>query len=309
MRPGIIKAVHNHMKKNKDSYFLTGDLGFSVLEELQKEFPTRVINMGVAEQNMIGVASGLALSGKKVFVYSIVPFVTMRCYEQIRNDICYHNLDVMIIGLGGGLSYGVLSATHFALEDFAIMRPLPHMNIFSPSDEMEAVLGMEALLNRQGPVYVRVGKKSEPTVYEKPFSFTFGKANIYSESKRDNIVIFATGPILSEVVKAIPLLEKQGIMPTVVDVHTVKPIDAKLIERISAGKTLAVSVEEHYRIGGFGSAVAEVLSQVVGSPRLLIIGTDDRFIKELGNHDYLRETFGLSASGLTDQIVKAFKKE
>lgn len=293
------------MKKNKNSYFLTGDLGFSVLEDLQKEFPTRVINMGVAEQNMIGVASGLALSGKKVFVYSIIPFVTMRCYEQIRNDICYHNLDVMLIGLGGGLSYGVLSATHFALEDIAIMRPLPNMSIFAPSDETEAVLGMEKLLKGKGPIYVRVGKKSEPVIYNKPFPFTFGKGHKFASSGKDNICIFATGPILSEVVKAIPLLLKKGLSPTVIDIHTVKPLDKKIIEKSIRGKKLVITVEEHNRIGGMGSAVAEVMAQISDSPRLLIIGTDDKFIKELGTHDYLRSVFGLSATGITSQILKA----
>src|SRR3989338_7258901 len=166
MRPGIIKAVHQHMRKNKDSYFLTGDLGFSVLENLQKEFPTRVINMGVAEQNMIGVASGLALSGKKVFVYSIIPFVTMRCYEQIRDDACYHNLNIKIIGVGSGLSYGVLGSTHFALEDIGIMRCLPNMTVISPADPVEAELATKKIFIHPGPVYLRLGKKGEPTIYK-----------------------------------------------------------------------------------------------------------------------------------------------
>src|SRR3989338_11081770 len=131
MRSGIIKEIHNLMRKDENIYFLTGDLGYNVIEEIQKEFPKRFINMGVAEQNMMGVAAGLALSGKKVFVYSIIPFVTMRCYEQVRNDICYHNLDITILGVGAGLSYGILSSTHFALEDIALFRPLPNMAIFS----------------------------------------------------------------------------------------------------------------------------------------------------------------------------------
>lgn len=306
MRPGVITAIHDHMKKNKNSYFLTGDLGYSVLEGLQKDFPDRVINMGVAEQNMIGVASGLALHGNKVFVYSIIPFITMRCFEQIRDDICYHNLDVMIIGLGAGLSYGVLSATHFALEDVGIMRPLPNMSIFSPSDEYEAVAGVKALLKRNHPVYVRIGKKVEPTVFDRPYNFTFGKGHKVIHG--DDIVIFASGPILSEVVAAATLLEKNGISACVVDIHTIKPLDAEIIRKEARGKKLAVSVDEHNILGGLGSAVAEVIAQSADTPPLHIIGTEDRFIKELGNHDYLRSVFQLDAKGLSKRIARAYHK-
>jgi len=131
MRAAILKEVYNQMKQNKDTYFLTGDLGFHSLEEIEREFRERFINAGVAEQNMIGIAAGLALSGKKVFVYSIIPFLLMRCFEQIRDDICFHDLNITLLGIGAGLAYGVLGGTHFALEDVAILRSLPNIGIFS----------------------------------------------------------------------------------------------------------------------------------------------------------------------------------
>lgn len=302
MRTGIIKNIHEFMRRDKNIYFLTGDLGYSVLEAMQEDFPKRVINVGVAEQNMMSLATGLALSGKKVYVYSIIPFVTMRCYEQIRDDICYNNVDVTILGVGAGLSYGVLSATHFALEDIAILRPLPNLSIFSPADETEAVLGVRYLYTQKTPSYVRIGKKKEKVVYEKPYRFRFGKGTVISKGK--DITVFATGPIISEVIQAVSYLsEKKGIKATVVDIHTIKPLDSKLIARESKNKKMVFTVEEHAKIGGLGSAVAEVLSGYKDAPILKIIGTQDRFIHEVGSQKYLRETVGLSP----DRIAKTIE--
>src|SRR3990167_2730941 len=234
MRSGIIKEIHNLMRKDENIYFLTGDLGYNVLEEMQKEFPKRVINMGVAEQNMMGVATGLALSGKKVYVYSIIPFVTMRCYEQVRNDICYNNADVTILGVGSGLSYGILSATHFALEDVAIIRALPNISIFSPADEIEAVLGVKELYKQKKPVYFRIGKKEEPVIYDKVYDLKIGKGNILTEG--DDITIISTGTIMSEVLKAVEMLQKKDIKATVINIHTIKPLDKNLIVQESKFK-------------------------------------------------------------------------
>src|SRR3989344_1364145 len=223
MRSGIIKTIHELMREDENIYFLTGDLGYNVLEEMQKEFPKRVINMGVAEQNMMGVATGLALSGKKVYVYSIIPFVTMRCYEQVRNDICYNNADVTILGVGSGLSYGILSATHFALEDIAIMRALPSMVVFSPADETEAVLGVKELYKQKKPAYIRIGKKEEPKIYNSSYDLKIGKGNILVEGS--DIVIFSTGTIMSEVLKAVEILREKDIKASVINIHTIKPLD------------------------------------------------------------------------------------
>lgn len=305
MRTVIIEEIYNLMKKNKNIYFVTGDLGFSVVEKIEKDFPKQFINMGVAEQNMMGVAAGLALSGKKVFVYSIIPFVTTRCYEQVRNDICYHNLDVTILGVGAGLSYGILSSTHFALEDIAIFRPLPNMSIFSPSDETEAKLGMHFIKKYNRPLYFRIGKKVEPIVFKKPYNFIFGKAHVIKKGK--DVAIFATGPILHEVLEAIALLEQKGINPTLIDIHTIKPIDEKTIITNSKGKKLVVTVEEHGLIGGLGSAVAEILSTQKYMPQLKRIGTSDEFIKITGSHQFLREYVGLTSKHIAASIMTAIK--
>src|SRR3989338_7483124 len=159
MRVTIVNKIYNFIKKNKNVYFLTGDLGYTALEQIEKDFPTRLINVGIAEQNMTGIAAGLALSGKKVYIYSIISFLIMRCYEQIRDDLCYQDLDVTLLGIGGGLSYGYLGSTHFALEDIAIMRVLPNMSIFSPADEIEAVLGVKKLYKYRHPLYLSIVKR------------------------------------------------------------------------------------------------------------------------------------------------------
>jgi len=294
------------MRKNKNIYFLAGDLGYSVLEEMQNEFPERVINIGVAEQNMTGIAAGLALSGNKVYVYSIIPFVTMRCFEQIRNDICFHNLDVTILGAGAGLMYGILSATHFALEDVSIMRSLINMTVFCPADEAEAVLGMKYLQRSKHPAYVRVGKRTEPIIYEKSFPFTFGKAHVIK--KGPDIVIFSAGPLLYNVLLVDRELEKKNIHATIVDMHTIKPLDEAAVRKLSKGKKMVFTVEEHSKFGGLGSAVAEVIAAEKNAPPLGIIAADEKYPKRIGGHEYLRNEYGLSVEKIVLKITTSLKK-
>lgn len=301
MRTAVIEKIYSLMKRDKTVYFLTGDLGFSVLESIERDFPNRFINMGVAEQNMMGVAAGLALSGKKVFVYSIIPFATMRCYEQIRDDICYNNANVTIIGVGSGLSYGVLGCTHFALEDVAILRCLPNMTIVSPADAIEASLAIRAIYSLSTPVYLRIGKKGEPTVYQKPYAFKLGKG--VTLTRGDDIAIFATGSILKNVLEAGTILkEKHHIFSSIVNLHTIKPLDVKLIVHMSKGKKAIFTVEEHGQIGGLGSAVAEIISQYDTMPPLTRIGTPDTFIKHIGSQTYLREKLSLLPGGIAKTI-------
>ena len=303
MRTGVVQHIHDYMRKDHNSYFLVGDLGYHVVEDVEKEFPERFINVGVAEQNMIGIAAGLALAGNKVFVYSIIPFVTMRCYEQIRDDLCYHDLDVVLIGAGAGLSYGILSATHFALEDVAILRVLPNMVVFSPADETEAVLGMKAITKQKHPTYVRIGKRTEPTIYEKPYKFKLGKVKVLQDGQ--DITIFASGPIIDEVIQTVRLLEKKmSISICLVNIHTIKPLDEKTILLKANGKKIIFTVEEHGKIGGLGSAVSEVLAEKGLKTKVIRIGTVDEFVKKIGSQPYLRKALHLDAQGIFMQMKK-----
>lgn len=302
MRTGIITKIHELMQKNSNIYFLTGDLGYNTLEDIEQDFPKRFINTGVAEQNMLGIAAGLALSGKKVFVYSIIPFLTMRCYEQIRNDVCYHDLDVTLLGVGSGLSYGILSNTHFALEDFAILQPLPNMTIFSPADEMEAILGLQYLINFHHPVYIRIGGRQEPVIYPKPYDFKFGKGTIIRKGK--DAAIFATGVILGEVIKAADLLLKnKKIKSSVIDIHTLKPIDKELIISKSKGVKAVFTVEEHGITGGLGSIVSEIIAENTLKVKIVRIGTQNEIIKTVGTRSYLLRALGLDVAGIYQKIL------
>ncbi|HLC94600.1 MAG TPA: transketolase C-terminal domain-containing protein [Patescibacteria group bacterium] len=308
MRGAIIGKIHELMKTNDKIYFLTGDLGYSVLEGIEKDFPRRFINVGVAEQNMMGIAAGLAMTGKKVFVYSIIPFVTMRCFEQIRDDICYHNLNVKILGVGSGLSYGLLGSTHFALEDVGIMRLLPRMAIVAPADPLEGSLMVKEVLARRGPVYMRIGKKDEKQIFKTPFPLHIGKGIILR--KGHDVVIFSSGPILHVVLAVEEKLRRLGVSSTVVNMHTLKPLDEELVRTVSQGKKAVVTVEEHSIIGGLGGAVCETLSRAGGfCEKVLSLGTNDEFITHIGSQDYLRGKLGLSVDAIVDRIVSAVKKQ
>ena len=301
MRTAIIEEVHKIMKENKNSYFLTGDLGYNTLEKIEKDFPNRFINVGIAEQNMIGIASGLALSGKKVFVYSIIPFLIMRCFEQIRNDISYHDLDVTLLGSGSGLTYGILGSTHFALEDLAILRPLPNMTIFSPADEIDARLGIKFSANFHHPLYVRIGFREEAKIHQHSYNFKFGKGVVIQKGK--DLIFIVTGTLMEEVIKATKIIEEEkGLTSTIVDIHTIKPLDKELILKEVKGKEMVFTIEEHGIIGGLGSAISEILSESKKPVRVVKIGANDKFTKVIGSRSYLRKNLGLDAEGIVKRI-------
>jgi len=305
MRTAIIEEVYKIMKENKDSYFLTGDLGYNTLEKIEKDFGSRFINIGVAEQNMIGIASGLALTGKKVFCYSIIPFLTMRCFEQIRNDICYHDLDVTLLGSGSGLTYGILGSTHFALEDLAILRPLPNMTIFSPADEIDAQLGVRASKNFHHPLYIRIDLREKAKIHKQPYDFKFGKGVVIQKGK--DIAVFVNGTLIDEVIKATQIVKDQlKLTTTIVDIHTIKPIDKDAIINEAKDKKIVFIVEEHGKIGGLGSAVSEIVSEFCPETKVVRIGTEDKFIKIVGTRTFLRKQLGLDTKGIVKRILEFF---
>lgn len=301
MRTEVINKIHEIMKKDKNVYFLTGDLGYHVLEKIQEDFPDRFINCGIAEANMMGVATGLALTGKKVFVYSIIPFLTMRPFEQIRNDICYHNLDVVLLGVGSGLSYGVLGSTHFALEDVGILGNLPNMTIINPADGMEAEKLIEEAYKHTGPVYFRIGKKEESKVFE-DYDYDFGKG--IRVSKGHNIAVFVTGTLLDNAIKACELLQtKHGVSAEIIHFPVLKPIDNKEIIVASKNKKAVFVIDEHCISGSLGSFVSEVLASSGNMPKLITIGVPQDFVKKVGSQEFLRKHFGLDVPGIVKKIL------
>ena len=297
MRAAFIRILINRAKADKRIYLLVGDVGFSLVEPFAKKFPERFINVGIAEQNMIGVACGMALSGKIVFIYSLTNFPTLRCFEQIRNDICYHNANVKIVTAGSGFTYGTLGVTHHTTEDLAIMRALPNMTVISPGDPVESELAMRAVINQKGPCYLRLQKTGDPLVYKNFPKFKIGRA--ITVRKGNDITLIATGGILYNTVRASELLAQRGINARVLSMHTVNPLDKKAILTAARQTNIIMTIEEHRVIGGLGSAVAEVLAETKNLKFVFRrIGIDNKFDYKIGTQEYLRKKHSLSIEGI-----------
>ena len=258
MRNAFIKALGEQAKRNKNIYLATGDLGYSAFEPFIKENPRQYINVGVAEQNLIGVSAGLAMTNKIVYAYSIATFASMRAVEQIRNDICYQNLSVRIIGVGGGFSYGTYGATHYAIEDLALMRSLPNMTVIAPSDPAMVETVIAYSVRHKGPMYIRLGKAGEPRLHKDP-KFILERGYLMKQGEDGTIMV--TGAMLGTALEAARILDADGFSCRVIDMPTVKPVDSKIIQKAAVETGLVVTLEEHTILGGLGSAVAEVLAE------------------------------------------------
>jgi transketolase len=306
MRKAFVNKLTQLVSKNKDIYLLTGDLGFSVFDEFKKNYPDNYLNVGVSESNMIGMAAGLALAGKQVFVYSIIPFVTLRCLEQIRNDLCYQRLPVKIIGVGEGLSYGTAGATHHALEDIAIMSALPEMTVIAPGDPIEVECTVENSLELKGPCYIRLGKTGEPILHKKEFSFKIGKAIVLKNGQ--DLTLITTGNMLETTLEVSNILKKENIYSKVVSMHTIKPVDREIIVKSANNMDIIVSIEEHSKIGGLGSHIANVILEERLNTKYLQIALPDTFIHIVGSQNYLREIYGLTPVQISAKILNFIKK-
>lgn len=303
MRNDFVKQILVEMERDPKIILLTGDLGFRAFEPVQAKFPERFVNVGIAEANMIGVACGLALDGWKPFAYSIASFATMRCYEQIRTDVCYHGLDVKIVGVGGGFNYAHQGVTHHTVEDVAIMRVLPGMKVVCPSYGWEAREATSLLSRTPGPAYLKLGK-SPATSYEKPdFRFEIGKGYVIREGQ--DIVLMCTGNVLDVTMDAAERTAAHtGGSVCVISMPSVKPLDRELVlERAKTSRAI-FTVEEHSAIGGLGSAVAEILVESDIPKKIFhAFGIPDRFIKSVGGRDYLLREAGLDAAHISEGVI------
>ncbi len=297
MRLAFIETVLSLAAQNEDIWLLTGDLGFSVLEPFAQQFRDRYVNVGVAEQNMTGIAAGLALSGKIALTYSIANFPLLRCLEQIRNDICYHNLNVKLVAVGGGLSYGTAGYSHHALEDLAIMRALPNMTVLAPGDPVETRLATQAMVAHHGPCYLRLGKAREPIVHLSEPDFKIGKAIPLKPGK--DLVFISTGGILETVMNAAQSLEQQGYSIGVISMPTLSPIDEAAILECALAPARIITVEEHGS-GGLGSAVAEVLATAGRLAQFKSLKVRGYEFGYLGSQEALKQHYRLSSQALED---------
>ena len=302
MRNQFIQLLCTWAREDETIYLLTADLGFSVLEPFSQEFPKRFINVGIAEQNMIGIAAGLSLRGKKVFVYSIVNFGTLRCLEQIRNDICYHNAYVVVTIVGAGLAYGLNGYTHFGIEDLAAMLPLPKMKVFSPADNFELDACMSYIKKNSGPSYLRLSKGGEPLLHSDYFDIEASfKSDIFSE-----INIICHGTVLSEVIKAKLLLkESYNLNVGVFSMPLLKPFPICNCLNLLRRSRHIFLIEEHMPFGGMNSLVASLaVSLGPDCPHIHSYALDEKVVHLVGDQAYLRCSVGLNAESLLESILR-----
>jgi len=291
MRTGFVEGLLEEARGRKDLMLLTADLGFSVLERFRDALPDQYLNVGVAEQNMMGIAAGLADLGKTVFTYSIANFPTMRCLEQIRNDVCYHGYSVRVVSVGGGLTYASQGYTHHGVEDIGVMRALPGMVVIAPGDPQEATLATKALCSMPGPAYLRLGKAGEPKVHSGPIQFAIGKA--IEVAAGSDVTLVSTGGMLVYSMETAEALRKDGVTARVLSMHTVKPLDTEAIARALAETKAVITVEEHNVGSGLGAAVAQLVAAHEGPrAKFRMFGLPDERYARVGGHGYMREMMG-----------------
>lgn len=303
MRTAFIEELVELAEHDKDIWLLNADLGYSVLEVFRDRFPERYVNVGVAEQNMIGIAAGLAMSGCKVFVYSIGNFPTQRCLEQIRVDVCYHNAHVVVVAVGGGFSYGSQGYTHHAIEDLSVMRSLPGMRVAAPADPHETKSLLGHLTNVPGPGYLRLGRAGEANLHPGPLATIPLSPQVMREGS--DAVLVATGNIVGEALKAGEILAANGINARIVSLPMLKPLDENGIWNLIGTASVVVTVEEHSLIGGLRDTLAPLIAER-GGPRLVSLGVADRstFGVILGQ-DSMRKHVGIDAQSIADKVRAA----
>ena len=304
MRDAFVDSLGRAAAADRRVMVVTGDLGFGVLDRFAAQFPDQYLNVGVAEQNLTGVATGLALDGHIVFTYSIANFPTLRCLEQIRNDACYHDANVKVVAIGGGFSYGPLGMSHHATEDLAILRAVPNVTVVAPGDDWEAASATTALLKTPGTCYLRLDRSSASTSVAAEATFEIGRARTIRNGS--DVTLISTGGILSEVLEAADVLAADHITCRVVSMHTVKPLDIETIRTAAQETGGIVTVEEHGLNGGLGSAVAEACMDCGFAPRVFLrVGLRGGFVSTVGSQTYLRKKYGLDGRSIARQTTSA----
>jgi transketolase len=305
MRTAFFSTLADVAASDPSIYLLVGDLGFGAVEPFAKQFAERFVNVGVAEQNLVGIAAGLALSGKTVFTYSIGNFPTLRCLEQIRNDVCYHRASVTIVAVGGGFAYGPLGMSHHTTEDLAIMRSLPEMVVVAPGDPVEVGGATRALAAHRGPAYLRLGRAGEPVLHQHAIDFRLGHA--IEMRPGCDLTLISTGGMLEATLRVARKLAGDGLDPRVLSMPTVNPLDVGAVLDAARETRAIFTIEEHSVVGGLGSAVAEVLAEIPERPLFKRVGIPSTFAYVAGSQEHLKHLFGLSDAAIVEQIQSVFR--
>ncbi|MEE8246929.1 MAG: transketolase C-terminal domain-containing protein [Alphaproteobacteria bacterium] len=305
MRRTALREIHALARRDPRVLFIGSDLGAGTLDEFRAEFPERFLMEGIAEQNIIGMAAGLAMEGFVPYVNTIATFLTRRCLEQVAVDLCLHRLPVRLIGNGGGLVYAALGPTHIAAEDIALMRALPNMTVVVPADGDEMARLIPQTLDWPGPVYIRLARGGDPVVSRPGDSFEIGKAILLREP--GEVLLIAAGVMVARALEAAQALAADGVECGVLNLHTIKPLDKERILGLTSGVDLVVTIEEHSRVGGLGSAVAELmLEQAPGRlPKLRRLAIPDAFTEQYGSQAELLESLGLAPRHIAAEVRQA----
>lgn len=300
MRNAFADQVTQLAARDSRIVLLSGDIGNRLFDRLRAQSPSQFINCGVAEANMMGVAAGMALSGLRPITYTITPFTTTRCLEQIRVDVAYHEAPVIIVGTGSGLSYASLGPTHHSLEDFAILRAIPNIRILAPWDAISLRCMLQASLLDSTPTYIRIGKKGEKDVL--PAERVAGLGRLTAMSSGEGVAIVAVGTVAAEAVRAAEQLRESGIMATVSLAHTVKPLPEADLKSLFASHRLVVTVEEHAAAAGFGESVVGFAHREGYSGRVISLGVPDYFLSKAGSQGYARQLAGIDSTAIVRTI-------
>ena len=302
MRNTFARVMTELAGERNDVCLLSGDIGNRMFDRFKEVAPRRFLNCGIAEANMMSMAAGMALSGLKPVVYTITPFTTTRCLEQIRTGVAYHEAPVVIVGTGSGLSYAELGATHHSLEDIAILRSIPNLQVCAPADSIELEAQLRDAIAGNKPTYIRIGKKGEPDLLSAQNKLGIGKANILIEA--GEMMLVGVGPIIGEAIKASKILKEEGITLGVASMGSVKPLDHRfLMECVDNGYSHLISLEEHHKSGGLGTAILEWMNEnKINGTQLVRLGIEDHFIHRLGNQNYVRGCEKINSEEIANTI-------
>jgi len=300
VRLQFIDSLLSHSKRDDSTFLVVGDLGFGVVEKFAQQYPERFLNAGVAEQNMLGMAAGIASTSKLVFAYSIANFPSMRALEQVRNDVCHHSLPVVVASVGAGLGYGSLGYSHHAVEDIAVMRPMPGLTVYSPADDFEVQACFDDIVTRRKPAYLRLGKGGEKAVHTDPLQNGAAPARLTGGDSQN--IVLSHGAITSETAEALVRVRKEtGVDCAHYSVPRLMRADLDELGLHTAERV--ITVEEHTTKGGFGSHVLEYLAATGSRPFARLIGLEELHHTEVGDRNHLLATNGLDPDGLAGKIV------
>lgn len=303
MRNTIIDTITHQAEFDEDIFLISGDAGFGVLDNFKDKFPDRFLNLGIAEQNTTGFAAGLSLAGFNVIIYNLIPFLLYRCYEQVRNDICYQNLPVTLVGIGSGVTYAPQGTTHYSLEDINIARSIPNLTILSPADPLEAKACIEYAIKSEGPVYIRAAKAGEPNIHT--CHITDITKPILVKNGSDVAVLFH-GSISSEVMNSLEQLEYN---PIVISIPMLQPLNFDVLAKLLTNIHTVITVEEHYVNGGLGSIIADWILAEQKRLKLIKLGIRNEFIHDIQNTEGMRKLFGISSIDIKHTMEGTFNEK